>query len=51
MDVIYTLNQLGFNVEDKTESKDMLYWYSAYLKDKEKNKKDKQNAKKIIVKR
>lgn len=33
MDVMFSLNKLGFNVDDSTESMDLLYWYAAYQKD------------------
>jgi hypothetical protein len=52
MDIVYTVNQLGFSVTDATESKDLLYWYSAYQKDKEKAKNEKQKvASKVVVRR
>ena len=52
MDIVYTMNQLGFGVNDTTESKDLLYWYSAYQKDKEKAKNEKQkNTNKVVVRR
>lgn len=52
MDIIYTVNQLGFGVDDFTESKDLLYWYSAYQKDREKAKTEKQkHTNKVVVRR
>ena len=44
MDIVYTLNQIGFSIDDNTESKDVIYWYSAYQKDKEKQKNEKQKV-------
>lgn len=49
MDITYTLNKLGFNVHDATEVKDLLYWYSAYKKDKEKAANDKQKLRNRVV--
>lgn len=36
MDIGYTLNKIGFTMTDDSEAMDILYWYSAYQKDKEK---------------
>lgn len=44
MDVMYTLNKLGFTVNDDTESMDLLYWYAAYQKDKQKADEEKRRA-------
>lgn len=52
MDVMYTLSQSGFSIDNNTESKDMMYWYSAYVKDMEKAKNEKQKVtNKIITRR
>ena len=36
MDILYSLNKIGFTVDDNTEAMDILYWYSAYQKDQQK---------------
>lgn len=36
MDILYTLNKVGFAIDDDTEAMDILYWYSAYQKDQQK---------------
>lgn len=39
MAITYSLSTIGFTITDQTESKDLLYWYSSYKKDK-KDKED-----------
>lgn len=34
MAITYSLSTAGFMITDQTESKDLLYWYSSYKKDK-----------------
>lgn len=46
---MYTLNQSGFEVNDDTECKDLLYWYSSYQKDRENAKNQKEKAKNLRI--
>ena len=48
MDILYTLNKIGFTVDDNTEAMDILYWYSAYHKEAQKaEEEDRQHANRI----
>lgn len=49
MDVLYTLNKVGFNVDDDTEAMDVLYWYSAYQKDQQKAEEARKRANKMRI--
>jgi hypothetical protein len=45
MDIEYSLNTIGFSIGENTESKDFLYWYASYQKDKEKGQAEKNKVK------
>jgi hypothetical protein len=52
MDIEFSLNTIGFTVSDNTESKDLLYWYSSYQKDKENLENEKKRIKnKTVIRR